>query len=203
MRDACREPVAAARAIDRTALVDGVGEEQPVVVAQPKRKGLGKFLAHLGERAVAMRLEHHQQSALARGQGRQRRRDLVRIVREIVDHGDAVRGADGFEATLQSCKLGERDDRGGERSPERMDRAERGKRVHDVVAAGNAQGNLMALARDRQAEARTVVAKRDIAGAERSAGAVDPEPDEVRWRQAFGHGADFGVVEIDHRFGAA
>ena len=74
----------------------------------PSAKVARELLAHLGERAIAMRLEHDQQPAGLGGQGCQRRGDLVGIVREIVDDGHAAGRADRLEPALQACEPCER-----------------------------------------------------------------------------------------------
>ena len=105
----------------------------------PSAKVCGQLVAHLGERAVAVRLEHDQQPPGLRGQRGERRGDLVGVVAEIVDHGDAAGGADGLEPALEPGEARQRGDGLVERQAERVDRAERGERVQGVVAAGDGE----------------------------------------------------------------
>ena len=139
------EPVRAARAVDRAALVDRVGQVQPVAVAHAVGEGLGQLLAHLGERAVAVRLEHDQQPPGLRGQRRQRRLDLVGVVREIVDHGHAAAVPTVLEPPLEALEQPERGDRILERHAERVERRKRGERVRGIVAAGDGEATSMPL----------------------------------------------------------
>ena len=78
-------------------------------------------------------------------QRRQRRGDLVGIVREIVDHGDAAGRADRFEPALEAGEAAERGGRIVERNAERMGRAERGQRIQGIVAAGDGELDLVPL----------------------------------------------------------
>ena len=95
--DPLGQPVGPAALVDRAALIDRVGQIEPVVGRHAVGEAGGQLLAHLGDRAEAVRLEHDQQPPRLRAQRRQRRVDLVGIVREIVDDGDAGRGADSLE----------------------------------------------------------------------------------------------------------
>ena len=84
--------------IDRLYLPDPVyqgGKVSRSSGAMPSaRLSAGTGSPIFAERAVAVRLEHDQQPAREGVQGRQRRGDLVGIVREIVDDGDAAACAD-------------------------------------------------------------------------------------------------------------
>ena len=65
-------------------------------------EGGDQLVLHRPERAVAVRLEEEQQPAGEGVEGAQGGGDLVGIVPEIVDHRDAVRLADLFEAAAQA-----------------------------------------------------------------------------------------------------
>ena len=63
------QPVGPARLLDRAAVIDGVGQVEPVELgASPRPKLCASSLAHLGQRAVAVRLEHDQQPPGLRAQ---------------------------------------------------------------------------------------------------------------------------------------
>ena len=58
LADLLDEPVGAARLVDGAALVDGIGQVEPVVLRHAVRDARRQLLAHLGQGAKAMRLEH-------------------------------------------------------------------------------------------------------------------------------------------------
>jgi hypothetical protein len=74
----------------------------------PLAKVGGELFAHLGERTVTVGLEEEQQAPRRCGECSEGRGDLVGIVGEVVDDGDATCRADGFKATLEPGKPAER-----------------------------------------------------------------------------------------------
>src|SRR3546814_10649680 len=63
---------------------------------------LGQFRAHLPQGAIAVRLEEGDDAARMRLERRQRRRDLVGIVAEVIDHRNPRRrGSDDIETAGQ------------------------------------------------------------------------------------------------------
>ena len=107
--------------------------------AQLLRKARDEFVLHLLQRAVAMRLEQHQQPAGKIMQRVERGGDLVGVMGEVVDHGDAVRLAHHFHAPPDSRKALQRRGRLRQRHAGRVAAADRGQRIGHIVAAGHAQ----------------------------------------------------------------
>ena len=99
---------------------------------------------------IAVRLEHDQQAAGEGVQRRERGGDLVRVVPEIVDHGDAARRADRFEPALEAGEAAPApraaSASGSAAGPRRGDR---GERIGDIVAAGHLEPHV-----DRRAASR-------------------------------------------------
>ena len=77
---------------------------------------------------------------------RERRGDLVRVVREIVDDGDAAGLADRLQPAPQAFEPGKRADRILDPDAERARRGDRGERVRGIVPAGHRQPHLVPLA---------------------------------------------------------
>ena len=109
-----RQPVAAAGPFDRPALVDRVGKIQPVVGRHAVCEGARQFLAHLGQRPEAVRLEHDQEPTRVRAQRRHAGSDLVGVMREIVDDGHSAGFADRLEPSPQAAEATERRGRVGD-----------------------------------------------------------------------------------------
>ena len=91
---------AAGAAVDGAAEIDGVGEDQQVVGAHLVGERVDEDGAEDLERTVAMGLEEEQQAAGEGVEGLQRGGDLVGVVGEVVDDGDAASLADDLEAAL-------------------------------------------------------------------------------------------------------
>ena len=92
-----------------------------------------------------MRLEHDQQPPGLRAKRRQRRGDLVGIMREIVDDRDAAGLADRLQPPLQPLEAAERGRRILDPHAERARRRDRRQRVRRVVAPGNAEPHVVPL----------------------------------------------------------
>lgn len=68
-------------------------------------EGFDKFRAHLPKRPEAMRLKKHEQPPRKLVQRAQRGRDLVRVMREIIDDDDACLLTDKFEAPGDASEI--------------------------------------------------------------------------------------------------
>src|SRR5215472_14726703 len=101
-----------------------------------------------------MRLEHDQQPSRMRPEGRERRRDLVRVMGEIVDHPYSSGLADRLEPPSQALKPRQRS--GGIRDfhSEDMSRRDCSKGVRCIVTAGHHQLNIVSLSLRLDGEAR-------------------------------------------------
>ena len=105
--------------------------------------------------------------------------DLVGIVREVVDHGDAGAVADGFQPPPQSFESGQRRGALGERHAERTGRGERGQRVRRIMAAGDHQRNVVAIAGGLDGEAEAVGEQLELLAHQLGAGAVEAVADAL------------------------
>src|SRR3546814_2182004 len=75
------------------------------------REARRQFLAHLAERSIAVRLEEEQGAAWQFGDCGEGCGDLVGVVGEIVDDGDAGCLTEHFIAARESREVGKRGDR--------------------------------------------------------------------------------------------
>jgi hypothetical protein len=134
------DPVAALAAIDSTAEVDRVAQDRQVLRPELVRESPGEFVAHLLERAVAVRLEERDHPAGMRLQRAQCGAALLRIVAEIVYQGDARgAGADDVEPAGQPRECGQRADCSGDRNARRHCPGYCRESVREVVPPGHAQ----------------------------------------------------------------
>ena len=186
-------------AIDGTTEIDRVRHQQHIVGVHVAREALNERIAHQSQRAEAVRLEHDQQTAWEGVQRVERGGDLIGVVAEIVDDGDATRFADDFEAPFRAGKALERLSCLRKRQTVRAGGGYRGERVGDIVLAwhgkidcrGGARVFLQHVERDavgRQANGGAV--QIGEAGAEREG--ADPNLRRHHKRRGF------LVVEVQH-----
>src|SRR5690606_33890393 len=89
--DQLDDTFAADAAVDRAAEIDRIAEQGDVFGAELGGESLRQLVAHLSQRAVAMRLEEGDHPAGMALESAQRGAALLGVVAEIVDHGHARR----------------------------------------------------------------------------------------------------------------
>ncbi len=92
-------------AVDGTAEIYRLRHEQNVLIVQPVHKAIHEGISHQTNRAVAMRLKHHQQAAGKRVQGLERSRNLVGVVSKVVDHRNLVGSAHDLQSSPDTAEL--------------------------------------------------------------------------------------------------
>src|SRR5690606_1036502 len=101
--DQTDDPLASFGAVDRAAEIDRIAQDRDVVRAQLTGKCLGEFVPHLPQRAVAVGLEEGDDAAWVPLQRTKRGAAFLRVVAEVIDHGDARgAGADDVEAASEA-----------------------------------------------------------------------------------------------------
>ena len=97
------DPFAALAAVDRAPEIDRIAQNNRVAFVEFAGEGFRKFVAHLPERTVAMRLEEREYAARMRFQGAQCSGTFFGIVAEVVDHRNGRgAGADDVEAAREA-----------------------------------------------------------------------------------------------------
>src|SRR5690606_16844785 len=139
--DAGGDVLAADAAVGGAAVIDGLGHQQDVVRAQQAGEAVDELVLHQPERPEAVRLEQDQKPAVEGVQGLEGGGDLVRVVGEVVDDGDAVRGPDQLHAAADAGEGLQRRDGPVERHAGGAHGGEGGEGVGDVVGAGHGQGD--------------------------------------------------------------
>ena len=105
-RHLSNQRIAPNRAINRPAKINGVGHDQHIVIGHVRGEGRNQFSPHLAQRAKPMGLKQDQQPPRKCMKGLQRRRNLIRIMAEIINHGDPTSGANHLKPTTQPVKPG-------------------------------------------------------------------------------------------------
>ena len=135
--DRIGDVLAADAFVHSAAEIDGVAQDQVVVFAQHIREYGGEFSAHVADRAVAVGLEESDDPARKGFECREGCSDLVGVVAEIVDDGDAICGPDNVEAAGEAVEALHAAHRLRYAHAKRDARGNCGERVGDIVAAGD------------------------------------------------------------------
>jgi len=143
-----------------------------------RRERLGeRILEHAPPRRVRARLEERPDApaGVAAAQRRERTRDRGRVVREVVDHGDAAALGDHLLAALHSAERRERRDHAVERDLHEARERDDADRVRNVHRTGQRQYRLAPYpwTDDREPRRRAVVT--EILGTPRRARTVPEE----------------------------
>jgi hypothetical protein len=136
-RHARNDCVGALAAINCATEINRIGHDQHIIGRHICRKHLNQLITHLFERAVTMRLKHHQQPP---GEGVERAEcggDLIGVMPEIIDHGHAARNADHFKPPPQPGKAANRLRRFAQIKPCSLSGAERGHGVRHIMLTRN------------------------------------------------------------------
>ena len=125
--------------VHRAAEIDGVAKNEVVVLAKQVSKYASKFRAHDADGAVTMWLEKGDD---APGKGLQRRKrcgNLVRVMAKIIDDGDVIGGANNIKAAGKTAEAFHAANGLLKRDTKRNASGDSGKRVGDIVPAGDNQ----------------------------------------------------------------
>src|SRR6185503_5027326 len=138
-----------------------------------------ELFAHLGQRAVAVRLEHDEEAAWLGAERRQSRIDLVRVVGEVVDDGDAAGFADGLEPAPKPLEAA--DCSGGilDTNADGVGGGDCGEGIRSIVAAWDPQLPVVTLSVCLEGEACAAGFELQIFAHEGRSGAVEAVADEV------------------------
>src|SRR5262249_25426822 len=115
--------------------------QQPKVVArrEARGEGLDEILTQEARGTVAVRLVDGEDARGAQAGGGDRGGDLRGVVREVVDHLDAVRATERLEAAGDAAKRRERRRHRIQRDTGGAAGGDRGECVLDIVPPGNGQ----------------------------------------------------------------